>query len=57
MVLDRCPVCPVCDLGALWPNVWTQQDETWHVSRPRPHRIVSDGDPSPTERGTAIPTF
>jgi len=28
--------CPVCDAGVLWPNGWTDQDETWHASRPRP---------------------
>ena len=40
-----CPVCPVCD-GVLWPNGWTNQDETWHGGRPRPwpHCVSS---PSP----------
>jgi len=28
--------CPVCDVGVLWPNGWTDQDETWHTGRPRP---------------------
>jgi len=28
-------VCPICDAGVLWPNAWTDQDETWHASRPR----------------------
>ena len=28
--------CPVCNLGVLWPNSLTVQDETWHASRPRP---------------------
>jgi len=28
--------CPVCDVGAVWPNGWTDQDETWHAGRPRP---------------------
>jgi len=31
-----CPVCPLCDDRALWPNGWTDQDETWHAGRPRP---------------------
>jgi len=31
-----CPVCSVCDVRALWPNGWTDQDETWHAGRPRP---------------------
>ena len=25
-----CPVLSVCDIRALWPNGWTDQDETWH---------------------------
>jgi len=31
-----CPVlsiCPVCNVGVLWPNGWMDQDETWHASR------------------------
>jgi len=40
MLLDHCPVClsvcPVCDIGVLWPNGWMNQDETWHGDRPRP---------------------
>jgi len=35
-----CPAlsCPACNVRALWPNGWTDQDETWHAgySRPRP---------------------
>jgi len=31
-----CLSCPVCDVRALWPNGWTDQDETWHTGRPRP---------------------
>jgi len=31
-----CPVCTVCNVGVLWPNGWTDQDETWHAGRPRP---------------------
>jgi len=26
----------VCNVGVLWPNGWTDQDETWHAGRPRP---------------------
>jgi len=29
-------VCPVCDIGVLWPNGWMDQYETWHAGRPRP---------------------
>jgi len=37
MLPDRClSVCPVCEVGVLWPNGWTDQDETWHGGRPRP---------------------
>jgi len=39
MISDRClscPVCSVCDVGVLWPNGSTDQDETRHVGRPRP---------------------
>ena len=32
----RSVVCPVCSVRALWPNGWTDQDETWHAGRPRP---------------------
>jgi len=41
VVLSVCPVCPVCDVGVLWPNGWTDQDETWHASRPQswPHCV------------------
>jgi len=39
MLSDRCPVlsvCPVCDVGKLWPNGWMDQDATWQAGRPRP---------------------
>ena len=44
MLLDSCPVClscPVCDIGALWPNGWTDQDEAWRAGRswPWPHCV------------------
>ena len=36
-VLSVClSVCPVCDVGVLWPNGWTDQDETRHAGRPQP---------------------
>jgi len=48
MLSDRCPVClSVCDVGVLWANGWTDQDETWCAGRPRPGHIVLDGDPAP----------
>jgi len=33
MLSDRCPVPSVCDVRALWPYGWTDQDETWHAGR------------------------
>jgi len=29
-------VLSVCNVGVLWPNGWTDQDETWHAGRHRP---------------------
>jgi len=49
--------CPVCDVGALWPNGWTDQDETWHAGRRRPRPLCVRRGPSLSlKRGTA-PTF
>ena len=62
MLSDRCLSClssPVCDVGVLWPNGWTDQDETWHAGRPRPqpHCVRDEISSSPTERGITAPTF
>jgi len=50
MLSDRCPVClsvcPVCDIGILWPNAWVDQYETWHAGSLGPGNIVLDGDPA-----------
>ena len=66
MLSDRClSVCPVsvclsvclsvlsvCDVRALWPNGWTDQDETWHAGRPRPWRHCVRWEPSsPSPKG------
>jgi len=64
MLSDRClsvclSVCPVCDVGVLWPKGWMDQDETWHEGRPRlrPHSIRF-GPSSPSPKGaTARPNF
>jgi len=44
LLSDRCPdcpsVCPVCNVGALWPNGWMDQDETWRGGRPRPRATL-----------------
>jgi len=31
-----CLVCPVCNVGILWPNGSMDQDETWRACRPLP---------------------
>jgi len=58
---DRCSVCPVCNVGVLWPNGqngWIDQYVTWYGGRPRPRRHWVRWKPSsPTERGTAAPHF
>ena len=56
MLSVRClSVCPVCDVGVLWPNGWTDQDETWRAGIGfGPGHIVLDRDPAPPpQRGTA----
>jgi len=45
-----CPVCPVCNVGVLWPNGWMDQDETWHVGRPRLRPHCVRWDPAPRKR-------
>ena len=51
-------VLTVCNVGVLWPNGWMDQDSTWYGDRPRPRRQCVRWEPSsPTERGTAVPTF
>jgi len=61
MLSDRCPVLSVlsacmsvCNVGVLWPNDWTDQDETWHAGRPRPRsHCVTWVPSSPSQRDTA----
>ena len=44
--------CPVCIVGVLWPNGWTDQDETWHKGTPRPWtHCVRRRTGSPPEKG------
>jgi len=50
-VLSVCPVCQsvclsVCDVRALWPNGWTDQDETWNAGTPRPWPLCVRWGPS-----------
>jgi len=52
-----CHVCPVCDVGVLWPNGWMDEDATWYGGRPRPRRLL-DGDPAPPpQKGGRGPQF
>jgi len=45
-----------CDVGVLWPNGLTNQDETWHAGSPG--HIVLDGDPAPPPpKGHSPPIF
>ena len=53
-----CLSCPVCDVRALWPNGWTDRDETWHAGRPRPWpHCVRWGPSSPSPKGAQPPNF
>ena len=49
----------VCDIRALWPNGWTDQDETWHAGRPRPWpHCVRWGPSFPSRKGAQpLPIF
>ena len=45
-------MCPVCDVGVLWPNGWMDQGETWHAGRARPWpHCVRRGPSSPSPKG------
>jgi len=67
MLSDCCPVClsvlpvlscPVCDVGVLCPNGWTDQDETWRAGRPRRlTHCVRWGPSSPSPKGAQPPIF
>jgi len=61
MLSVRCLSClsfclSVCNVRALWPNGWTDQDETWHAGWPRswPHCVRWGPSPSP-KRGRSNP--
>jgi len=45
-VLFFCPVLSICDVGVLWPNGWTDQDETWLAGRPAPWKHCVRWGPS-----------
>ena len=64
MLSDRCPVLTclaICDVGVFRPNVWADEDETWHASRPRPrpHCVTwGIGDPAhPAQKRAQPPIF
>jgi len=49
-------VCPVCNVRALWPNGWTDQDETYHASTPLTWpQCVRWGLSSPSLKGAQPP--
>jgi len=57
-VVLSCAVCPVCGVRALWPNGWTDQDETWHAGRPLPWpHCVRWGPSSPSPKEEEPPNF
>ena len=62
MLSDCCLSClsvlSVCDVRALWPNGWTDQDETWQAGRPWtwPH-CVRWGPSYPSPKGHSPPIF
>ena len=49
-------VCPVCNVRAVRPNSWTDQDATWYRGRPWPRRhCVRWGHSSPPKKGAEPP--
>jgi len=61
MLSDRCSVlsvCPVNNVGVLWPNGWTDQDETWRAGRPWPWpHCVRWRSSLPSPKGAQPPIF
>jgi len=51
-------VCPICNVGVLWPNDRMDQHGTWHGGGPwsRPH-CVRWGPSSPPQKGDRAPQF
>ena len=49
--------CPVCDVGALWPNGWTDQHETCYGGRPQPSGLCVRWGPSPLLKKGRTPEF
>jgi len=60
VVLSVCLSClSICNFRALWPNGWTDQDETWHAGRPRPwpHCVRYMDSALPPPKGHSHPNF
>jgi len=57
MLSVRCLSClSVCNVRALWPNGWTDQDETWRAGTPRPWPHCVRWGPSSTSPKGAHPS-
>ena len=54
-----CLSYPVCNVGVLWPNGRTDQDETLHAGSPRPWPYSVKWDPAPPrpKGGRSPPIF
>ena len=58
MLSDLClSVLSVCDVGVLWPNGLTDQDESCHAGRPRPWPHCDRRGPSFPSTNGAHPQF
>jgi len=58
LLREHCHVCPVCNVGVLWPNCWMDQDFTWYRGRPRLRRhCVRRRNQLPHGQGHSSPQF
>jgi len=49
-------VCPVCNVGVLWPDGWMDQDETRHAGSPRLwSQCIRWGPTCPSPKGAELP--
>jgi len=54
----RTVVCPVCNVGVLWPNGWMDQDAAWYGGRLRPSwHCVRWGPSYPYGKGHSNPKY
>ena len=49
-------VCPVCDVGMLWPNGWIKMKLGLQVGLGTSHTVL-DGNPAPPPKGHSSPLF